>query len=623
MRSKRLFNPALAFALLAESCLVAANYGMVVLEQPLVVEFPNRVVTKEMGSSKLMDSRDTQHSYPRTGMSNLVSIIGFLTPSFTEVASVRARFYNPQVRYPGTNANPIRIDGYWLVSTNGGVTNVFPITFNGSSSVTLDPNQWVDSDIFPSGVLKSNTAYYHLTLVSFPTFATAGITNGVPGCMLRFGGGSALGAIPDTWRCNVTSNNPANPFGWLAAFPSRGDPGMGAYGPEFVYGRHLNPRGCCAIIGSSSFSDNAGGWPTPGQGFPQSCLTPMTMAFSNNFPYLMLGASGTTMSGYVTHEKDRESFALESCDRVLFGLGMNDITRGELLETLKAKMQAAWAPWLAQKKLVFVSTLQPNTTSSGFTGWTNLYQEPLGLDVIANLNHWLRTNQQIHCIDYGALWESSPDSGMWGWSTNSGTNVAWTSDGLHIYGGPIDQRTEVRERAFNFWSSQTGIIWTNNDQRTTVYSISPADGSGEEAWWNSHPNAGIGFSFVPTTNLTVTRVGYYSFGASQPLIRFWVNDRPIITYDLSPDPAAFSMVYSNVPPLGHHRWPEIYRHFARWTPLRFQYCYGGELVGNHDRPGNQLLCACGSEPGRHAGQSSECLTGRSPLAKPGIPGAGF
>ena len=555
----------LAFVVLSLLCLAATSHplaahasgydtGMslanplaVMPDQLLAVDFPNRVVTREMAASQPMDSRDAPGSYPPSGMSNLVSIIGFLTPSYTEVANVRARFYNPQYRYSGTNANPIRIDGYWLLSTNGGVTNVLPVTFNGSASVTLAPNEWVDSDVFPGVVLKSNNAYYHLTSISFPTYPTAGVTNGVPGCMLRYGGGTAMGMIESTWRYNVPTNNPANPFGWLASFPFPGPQGMGAYGPEFVYGKHLNPRGCCAIIGSSSFSDGACGWPAPGQYYSQSCLTPMTMAFSNNFPYLMLGASGLTIRGYVTNDMDKESFALQSCDRVLFGLGMNDIIAWGAPEVIKSNMQVAWAPWLAQGKPVFVSTFQPDATTSVATGWTNFSQVPLYANAITNLNNWLRTNKQIHCIDYGALWESSPGSGIWGWSTNSGTNVAWTGDGLHVYGSPANQRTEVRERAFKFWSSQTSVIWSN--YVPTTVAISPTNDGGGQEWWGSLADPGIGFSFVPTTNITVRKVGYYSFGASQPLVCFWQNGTPIATYDLSPDPAAFSMVYYDVEPL--------------------------------------------------------------------------
>lgn len=60
---------------------------------------------------------------------------------------------------------------------------------------------------------------------------------------------------------------------------------------------------------------------------------------------------------------------------------------------------------------------------------------------------------------------------------------------------------------------------------------------------------GVGFTFVPTTNLLVTQVGYYANILSQPLVRVWSGTNEIASYDLSPDPVTYDMVYSNVPPL--------------------------------------------------------------------------
>jgi len=60
-------------------------------------------------------------------------------------------------------------------------------------------------------------------------------------------------------------------------------------------------------------------------------------------------------------------------------------------------------------------------------------------------------------------------------------------------------------------------------------------------------NGGVGFSFVPTTNLAVTRVGYLDLGASRPIINFWAGTNYVIaSYPLIPGAGGGQMVYSNV-----------------------------------------------------------------------------
>lgn len=58
----------------------------------------------------------------------------------------------------------------------------------------------------------------------------------------------------------------------------------------------------------------------------------------------------------------------------------------------------------------------------------------------------------------------------------------------------------------------------------------------------------VGFSFVPTTNLTVTRVGYYDGTTNlQPFINFWSSTNTVIaTYSFGPGSGSQTFIYSNV-----------------------------------------------------------------------------
>jgi hypothetical protein len=59
--------------------------------------------------------------------------------------------------------------------------------------------------------------------------------------------------------------------------------------------------------------------------------------------------------------------------------------------------------------------------------------------------------------------------------------------------------------------------------------------------------SGAGFLFTPTTNLTVTRIGYQDNSQVQPIIRFWSNTNSIIASFAFPAGSGSGlMVYSNI-----------------------------------------------------------------------------
>lgn len=64
---------------------------------------------------------------------------------------------------------------------------------------------------------------------------------------------------------------------------------------------------------------------------------------------------------------------------------------------------------------------------------------------------------------------------------------------------------------------------------------------------HGYVNGAAGFSFTPTTNLAVTRVGYLNEGNVNPIVRFWAGTNyPMASFPLVTGAVSETMVYSNV-----------------------------------------------------------------------------
>ena len=83
----------------------------------------------------------------------------------------------------------------------------------------------------------------------------------------------------------------------------------------------------------------------------------------------------------------------------------------------------------------------------------------------------------------------------------------------------------------------------------------------------------VGFSFTPTTNLTVTSVGYLDYGDGAPVIRFWSDTNYVFaSFALPPGTHSATMIYSNVSLtlLAGQRYTVTVED-ASATPLSFNY----------------------------------------------------
>jgi hypothetical protein len=90
---------------------------------------------------------------------------------------------------------------------------------------------------------------------------------------------------------------------------------------------------------------------------------------------------------------------------------------------------------------------------------------------------------------------------------------------------------------------------TGSDMTFTTATVNPLSDAVTMAG-NSivgYANGAVGFSFTPTTNLAVTRVGYLYEGNVNPIISFWASTNfPIASFALVPGTTFDTMVYTNV-----------------------------------------------------------------------------
>ncbi len=62
-----------------------------------------------------------------------------------------------------------------------------------------------------------------------------------------------------------------------------------------------------------------------------------------------------------------------------------------------------------------------------------------------------------------------------------------------------------------------------------------------------YANGAVGFSFTPSTNLAITRVGYFDNGEVAPVISFWSSTNYVFaSFQLAPGTASYATTYSNI-----------------------------------------------------------------------------
>ena len=309
---------------------------------------------------------------------------------------------NSSIDRPG--ANPIT-----LKASIQDQSGIYPIYFAGQRTVTLQPGQFVLSDMLPLSITNQEVLHSR-TMVSVAPGGTwmEGQVYQLP----DEGGLLNQGDVVDT------VNAPGNlGYGYL---------------PFAVYGDVPVALPVVAFIGDSIFSDySAILSPSTNslydQPYVQQAFGPGTN-FGSGIPHIQLSMQGDSLNVFVNaSNRLMRTLLWQGANYAIVGLGVNDVP-GYTLPEMQANATAVWQIFAASGIKVWATTLTPHTTSTD--NWATLSnQTPLASESVrVGFNNWVRTTPYplAGYFEVADKAESSRNSGLW--------NTNYTLDGLHPKG---------------------------------------------------------------------------------------------------------------------------------------------------------------------------------------------
>jgi uncharacterized repeat protein (TIGR03803 family) len=198
---------------------------------------------------------------------------------------------------------------------------------------------------------------------------------------------------------------------------------------------------------------------------------------------------------------------------------------------------------------VFVITTSGSlTTLHQFSGYPTDGALPVAGLVQASDGNFYGTTRLGGTNDGGSVFEITPSGGLTTLYSFSG------SDGANPYGG-LAQGIDGYLYGTTYYggTSASGTVFQLVDpclSANNQTSILAVEGSGAEIV-TGYIEGAIGFSFVPTENLTVTQVGYMSEIQADPVISFWAGTNVMASYPQpAPDLSSTNqMIYASISPL--------------------------------------------------------------------------
>lgn len=307
--------------------------------------------------------------------------------------------------------------------------SLYPVTFNGATSVTMDSGGAVTSDIVTGLTVTAGTVFYVRTYVTVPA---AGRWPNLYGAY----------TFPD--EVSRPGTNLANATGDLQG---TGQSTATLYGPLRVFGDLATgePYYAITICGDSISAGTNDDFSSEGNvGYWQRAL----WAPQNTRPFSIVALPGENGTQLLTQGPNRADIVGEYVDYVVNQYGINDLQSGATLAQLQARSFANTVisrnPWVNGR---YQQTLGPKSSSTD--GWATVAnQTPDGIDTArVAFNNWVRDGMPeigqtavpvgtvgairmgegghpyTGYIEVADLCESARDSGRW--------KAGYTSDGLH------------------------------------------------------------------------------------------------------------------------------------------------------------------------------------------------
>lgn len=272
----------------------------------------------------------------------------------------------------------------------------FPASFNGQASITIEPGGMAVSD--PIAVeMTQGTVFSARQCVSVATLGQKWPTNVA----------IVSGQQDGTWASNYTRtyNNTGQTY----------TAGKRLFSPSAIIGKPLNQtKPPLAAIGDSiisGYTDSETGYPTTPTGW-------LARKLANTRSYLNLSVSGSSASDLARVNTDgpRSNHTAElwdSCQRVIYELGRNDITNGASLATLQASTLAYWKGMRTRIPVdIAACTILPKSTSTDSWATTTNQTTEAANSIRTGYNAWLRDGSPINSSAYTAAAVGASGSGI-------------------------------------------------------------------------------------------------------------------------------------------------------------------------------------------------------------------
>lgn len=281
------------------------------------------------------------------------------------------------------------------------------VTFNGATSVVIQPGATVVSDPVP---------------LDFDENASAWVRTGVTVTLGQSWPRTSMFAI--SGECMWESTEATSQIQASGAMAQRtGTAGGGGYIPMAIVGIPETPFPCVGLLGDSIMAGTVGDGSDATTGARGLFARGLYLDNGTVLPWIILARASETAAFNVGVSGYRRRQMYDYCTHVICDYGTNDIAAGATLSAIQASLTSIWTSAKRRGVKVYQSLILPRTNAGNTTpaaGFT------VG-GVRDQLNTWIRLQEGElidGIVDVNAVAESTVTPGLW-------ANSSWTADGVH------------------------------------------------------------------------------------------------------------------------------------------------------------------------------------------------
>lgn len=254
---------------------------------------------------------------------------------------------------------------------SGAAGSVWPVTFNGAASVTIQPGAYAVSDPVPLRAVAGQFMY---------TRTNVSVSAGGKWTLSQYVGGGDR-----TYQDGFTIGSDITGTGAIT-----GSTFGAGYGPSAILGVLANgvsePK--TVLISGDSIAYGAGNTVQDQSYLVQACQ-------AASIAWVNIARASELASGFSGTARRQRMPLAAGCSHAVVEYGVNDFNGGASLATIQASLLDIWNDYAARRLRVYQTTITPVATSTD--GWlTTGNQTPsAGNAVRVNLNAWIRAGAPI------------------------------------------------------------------------------------------------------------------------------------------------------------------------------------------------------------------------------------